>query len=105
MIICLNYCHKTLKVHLLFSAILHRQIDLIRTYGSEADLPEYNKKRRPAKEEYISIIMRLLTIKCEDDLDAVSRMLEAESSASPKKGFGSKGVGFGASSNTKNSLK
>ena len=83
----------------------HRHIELIRTHGSETDLPEYNKKRKPAKEEYISIIMRLLTIKCNDNLDAVSKMLEAECNSLLKKGFGSKGMGFGPSSNTKNTLK
>lgn len=93
------------EVFLICFNLYHRQIDLIRTHGSETDLPEYNKKRKPAKEEYISIIMRLLTIKCNDNLDAVSKLLEAESNSLSKKGFGSKGVGFGPSTNMKNTLK
>ena len=54
----------------------HRLVELIRQHGSESDLPEFNKKRKPSKEEYVYIILKLLTDQWDEDLGRVSKYLE-----------------------------
>lgn len=91
-----NVQHKWTILNL-FSVFLPRLIDLIRLHGSESDLPEFNMKRKPSKEEYVAIIFKLLASKFDNDIEAVSKYLELETLAPIKKGFGVRGTGFGAS--------
>jgi putative lipoic acid-binding regulatory protein len=67
-------------------------IELIRTHGEESDLPEFNKKRKSSKDDYIAILINILTNKFNDNIEEVSDLLKHESTIRIKKGFG----GFGA---------
>jgi putative lipoic acid-binding regulatory protein len=66
----------------------NKLIELIRTYGEESDLPEFNKKRKSSKDDYIAILINILTIKFNDNIEEVSDLLRYESTIRVKKGFG-----------------
>jgi hypothetical protein len=68
-------------------------IELIRTHGSDEDIPEFNKRRKTSKETYIAILLDVLSRKFEYDLPAVRDFLTTESTKITKvkkKGFGAK---------------
>ena len=73
----------------------NRLIELVRLHGLESDLPEFNMKRKPAKEEYIAIIFKLLAKKFDNDIEEVALYIESENKAPIKKGFGARSAGFG----------
>jgi hypothetical protein len=69
-----------------------RIAELIRTHGTDEDIPEFNKRRRTSKETYIAILLDVLSRKFEYDLPVMRDFLTAESSrvTTVKKGFGAK---------------
>ena len=76
-----------------------RLIELIRIHGSESDLLEFNMRRKPAKEEYVGILFKLLKQKYKDGIDDIADLLESEMTIPVRKGFGEKRMGFGPSAN------
>lgn len=54
-------------------------------------------RRKPAKEEYVGILFKLLKHKFNDNIDEIANLLELEVSIPVRKGFGEKRMGFGPS--------
>ena len=91
-----TYLLHCIKWHISLPLSGNRLIELVRLHGLESDLPEFNMKRKPSKEEYIPIIFKLLATKFDNDIEEVALYLESENKAPVKKGFGARSAGFSA---------